>query len=99
MNLLNQIRGLQLKGESFAIELASGRIIQIYDPFNVATVDGHGPGKTDNLVMVLRADGFDLIMADQIAAISAGIHPEESARNKKRMDEIKARFGDKNEIP
>jgi hypothetical protein len=92
MNLLNQIRGLQLKGQSFALELSSGRIIQIYDPFTVATVDGHGPGKTDDLVMVLRSDGFDLIPADQIAAISAGIHPEEEARNKKRMAEIKARF-------
>jgi hypothetical protein len=40
---INQIRHLQCQepGKSFALELVSGRIIQIYDPHSVATLE-HG---------------------------------------------------------
>jgi hypothetical protein len=93
MSLLNQIRSLQIQGESFALELSSGRIVQVYDPFNVATLEGSGPRKSNDLILVLHCGGFDLLMADQIAAVSAGIHSEESARNKQRMEEIRAQYG------
>jgi hypothetical protein len=94
MNLLNQIRSLQLKGESFAIELSSGRIIQVYDSFTVATYQGSGPAGANDLIGVLHASGFDLIPADQIAAITTGIHPQETERVKKRIDEFKTRHSE-----
>ena len=84
--MIDQIRHLQTKRpfESFAIELTNGRVIQIYDPWCVATVERSGHGESQaGKIGILHAGAFELINAEHIAAISAGIHPVEEERFQK----------------
>jgi hypothetical protein len=79
--MIEQIRHLQEQRspEPFAIELVSGRVIQIYSPYCDATDEnGHGT------VGVLRGDGaFEVVPVAQIVSVSAGVRPVEQARMKK----------------
>jgi hypothetical protein len=88
---INQIRHLQTTepGKPFALELVSGRIIQIYDPASVATCEsGHGS------IGVLHSDGcFEVFPADRVASVSVGLHPVEEERRRKRREEVEKRFG------
>jgi hypothetical protein len=69
--MIDQIRQLQKQSEPFAIELTSGRVIQIYEPHSVATDEnGHGT------VGVLHGNGaFEIIPVAQIVSVSVGVHP------------------------
>jgi hypothetical protein len=86
-----QIRHLQKQQPSqpFALELSSGRIIQIYDPAEVATNENkHGS------IGVLHGDGvFEVFPADHVVSVSVGMHPVEEERWKKRREEVQKRFG------
>jgi len=88
---INQIRHLQRQepGKPFAIELASGRIIQIYDSHTVASSEsGHGS------IGVLHEDGvFEVFAAENVVSVSVGMHPVEEERWKKQRAEIVKRFG------
>ena len=74
-----QIRHLQTQspGQPFALELASGRVIQIYDPRTVSTSEaGYGS------IGVLHSDGsFEVFGAIHVVSVSVGVHPVEIERN------------------
>jgi hypothetical protein len=87
--MIEQIRHLQDQRsfEPFAIELSSGRVIQIYDSRSIATSE-HGHGT----VGILHGEGaFEVIPVPQIASISVGVHPVE----KERMAKLRERFAPK----
>ena len=78
--IINQIRALQLQGLKFGLELDSGRVIQIHDPFRVATTDGK-----ENFVGVLGYDGvFELIETSHVVSVTAGWHPQDKEAFEKR---------------
>jgi len=81
------------RGEPFSIELANGRIIQVYDPFSVATIRPDGPDN-DALILVLHPDRFDLIMANQVTGLSAGIHAKETEARQARIAERRKGYGE-----
>jgi len=86
--IIHQIRHLQANWppETFAIELVSGRIIQVYDPRTVVTSE-------EGSVGILHSDGvFELIAATQIVSVSAGVHPKEKERREKWRAETEKRF-------
>jgi hypothetical protein len=87
--MIEQIRRLQMATpfEPFAIELTSGRVIQIYVPWNIATEEGAG-GACEGLIGILHDDGFELINAAKIVAVSAGVHPVEAERFKKIKERL-----------
>jgi hypothetical protein len=88
---INQIRHLQRQepGNPFALELASGRIIQIYDSYAVASSE-LGKGS----IGVLHQDGvFEVFAAEAVVSVSVGMHPAEEARWEKRRENLKRRFG------
>jgi hypothetical protein len=65
--MINQIRELQARRrfQYFALELSSGRVIQIYDPYCVATGEGSAAK-----VGILHGDSFELISVDHIVSVS-----------------------------
>ena len=65
-------------GQPFALELASGRVIQIYDPRTVSTSEaGYGS------IGVLHSDGaFEVFGAIHVVSVSVGVHPVETERFK-----------------
>jgi hypothetical protein len=75
--MINQIRELQARRpfQYFALELSSGRVIQIYDPYCVAT----GEGSTAK-VGILHSDSFELASVDHIVWVSVGVHHTEEER-------------------
>jgi hypothetical protein len=92
--MIDQIRHLQVRApfETFAIELANGRVLQIYDRHSVATTDGTRPG--DAVIGVLHTNGvFEVISASQVASVSVGLHPKVKQQLTSRMDRAKKRFG------
>lgn len=78
-----QIRLLQTQSptQPFALELVTGRVIQIYDPHTIATCeDGHGS------IGILYGDGsFEVFAAERVVSVSVGVHPQEQDRLKARM--------------
>ena len=108
--MIDQIRHLQSRVpfETFSIELANGRVLQIHDPHLVATTDGARPEEA--VIGVLYASGtFELINASQVASMSVGLHPKVkeqwpagqsgwrrcmAARGKERHERIGERPGD-----
>jgi hypothetical protein len=90
--MIDQIRHLQSRDpfETFSIELANGRVIQIQDRHLVATTDGARPGEA--VIGVLYASGtFELINASQVASVSVGLHPkvkQELASRKERLEKM-----------
>lgn len=89
--MINQIRELQKQGTEFAIELASGRVIQVYDPWNVATEQSQQYiGDKGGTVVVLHSHGaFELISPEQIVAVTKGVHWQEQDRIKARLARAK----------
>jgi hypothetical protein len=78
--MINQIRELQARRpfQRFALELSSAHVIQIHDPYCVATDEGSAAK-----VGILHGDSFELISVDHIVSVSVGVHPteEEGLRN------------------
>jgi hypothetical protein len=88
---INQIRHLQTTapGKPFALEMVSGRIIQIYDPHSVATLEYDQPS-----IGVLHSDGdFEVFPADRVVSVQTGMHPLEEEQWRKRREEFEKRFG------
>jgi hypothetical protein len=91
--MIDQIRHLQARVpfETFSIELANGRVIQIHDRHLVATTDGTQPGEA--VIGVLYASGtFELINASQVASVSVGLHPKVKEQLASRMEWAKKTF-------
>jgi hypothetical protein len=94
--MTDQIRHLQTRTpfETFAIELANGRVIQIQDRHLVATTDDTRPGEA--VIGVLHTSGaFEVINASQVASVSVGVHPKVKQQLASRMEWAKKTFGDK----
>jgi hypothetical protein len=94
--MTDQIRHLQTRTpfETFAIELANGRVIQIHDRHLVATTDDTRPGEA--VIGVLHTSGaFEVINASQVASVSVGVHPKVKQQLASRMEWAKKTFGDK----
>ena len=92
--MIDQIRHLQARVpfETFALELATGRVIQIHDRHLVATTSGthHGAG----VVGVLHENGtFELIDGSQMVSVSVGIHPKVKKELEARRESVRKRFG------
>jgi hypothetical protein len=88
--MIEQIR--QQAAEPFAIELVTGRVIQIYDPRAVATNDSNR-----GTVGILHCNGaFEVFGADKIVSVSGGVHPVEEERAKKTAAKMRERFAPKN---
>lgn len=91
--MIDQIRHLQSRApfETFALELANGRVIQIHDRHLVATSDGTHRG--EGAIGVLYKNGsFELINARQIVSVSVGLHPKVKEELTARMESAKKRF-------
>src|SRR5260370_24760241 len=87
--MIDQIRHLQScePFETFALELTTGRVIQIHDRYQVAT--GEGTHHEDAVIGVLHKSGaFELINAGQIASVSIGVHPLDQAKLDARTAEV-----------
>jgi hypothetical protein len=86
--MIPQIRSLQRQPEedSLWIELAGGRIIQVYQAStSIAT--------TEEVIAILRQTGVELIQAAQVTAVGGGIHAKELEQLEKRKAELISRFG------
>jgi hypothetical protein len=83
-SIIEQIRALQQKGESFWLELSNGRIIQVYSTHSIAT--------TERIVAVLSGDDFELIAAEHISAVGNAIHPKVEKELQERRAEAMKRF-------
>lgn len=74
--MIGQIRHLQSRQpfETFALELANGRVIQIHDSHTIATLENvhHGAG----VVGVLYENGFEVLKAEEVVSVSVGVHPK-----------------------
>jgi hypothetical protein len=91
--MIDQIRHLQSRApfETFSIELANGRIIQIHDRHSVATTDGSRPEEA--VIGVLHATGaFEVINSNQVACISVGLHPKVKEHLASRMERVKKMY-------
>jgi len=91
--MIEQIRHLQSRApfETFALELANGRVIQIHERHLVATTSGahHGEG----VIGVLYENGsFELINAGQILSVSVGVHPKVKEELAARMESVRKGF-------
>src|ERR1700738_2966200 len=89
--MIDQIRHLQsvVPFETFAIELAKGRVIQVHDKHHVATTEGARNG--EGVIGVLYHGGiFELINARQIASV--GLHPKVKADLSERMESARKGF-------
>jgi hypothetical protein len=92
--MIDQIRHLQARSpfETFSIELANGRVLQIHDRHSVATTDGSRPGEA--VIGVLHTSGaFEVINASQVVSVSAGLHPKVQQQLASRMERVRERFG------
>jgi hypothetical protein len=92
--MTDQIRHLQARAplETFSIELANGRVLQIHDRHSVATTDGTRPGEA--VIGVLHTSGaFEVINASQIASVSVGLHPKVEQQLATRREWAKKTFG------
>ena len=92
--MIDQIRHLQSRVpfETFSIELASGRVVQIHDRHLVATTDGAQPGEA--VIAVLYASGtFELINATQVASVSVGLHPKVKEQLASRREQLEKIYG------
>jgi len=91
--VIDQIRHLQSREpfETFALELANGRIIQIHDRHEVATAAGtHGYA----VVGVLYETGtFEIINVSQIVSVSVGLHQKVKTELAARRAEVEERYG------
>jgi len=84
--LIDQIRHLQSAKPfaTFALELTSGRVVQIYDSHHVATAEG--AHRAAGLIGVLRPDAsFELINVAQVVSVSVGTHPKVQDEIDERM--------------
>jgi hypothetical protein len=93
LTMIDQIRHLQSRVpfEPFALELSSGRIIQIEDRHRVATAADPNGGA---VIGVLYGGGrFEVIDAGQLLSVSSGIHPKVKEELSKRMEDIRKRSG------
>jgi len=91
--MIHQIRQLQSREpfETFSIELSTGRVIQIHDPYKIATAEGDHHGEW--VVGVLHGhERFEMISGAQIVAVSVGVHPQIKADLSERMESAKKRF-------
>jgi hypothetical protein len=89
---IDVIDGLKTKEQNFWLELASGRIVQIYDSRTVALCN---EGRLEeSTIGILRDGGFEIIAVEAIIACGAGEHPKTTEALEKRRAEIRARFGD-----
>jgi hypothetical protein len=92
--MIDQIRHLQARApfETFAIELANGRVLQIHDGHSVATPDGTRPEEA--VIGVLHISGaFEVINASQVVSVSVGLHPKVKQQLASRIERAKKRFG------
>jgi hypothetical protein len=90
--MIDQIRTLQVASpfEPFAIELANGRVIQIYEPWGVATREGSGsPRNREGQLGIFSDDSFEVINAAKVVSVSVGVHPIEAERFKKLREHFK----------
>jgi hypothetical protein len=94
--MITQIRELQKEGAEFAIELSSGRVIQIYDPWMVASNKSQKfVGDEGGTVAVLHpGGGFEVIAAKQIVAVTKGVHYQEKERMAAAMARAKQIIGE-----
>ena len=86
--MIEQIRQLQTLApfETFSIELASGRVIQVYDRHSVATTEG--------VIGILHQSGaFEVINADQVVSVSVGRHPTVEHELAERREWVEKTFG------
>jgi hypothetical protein len=92
--MIDQIRHLQNQQpfESFALELANGRVIQICDRHQVATASG--PHHGEYVIGILYGSGsFEVINASQIVSVSVGVHPKVEEELQQRMERAKKIIG------
>lgn len=92
--MIDQIRYLQSREPfaTFAIELASGRIIQIHNRHSVSTEEG--THREAGVIGVLHQSGtFEVINASLIASVSVGLHPAVKEELDARMESVKKRHG------
>ena len=92
--MIDQIRHLQSRVpfETFSIELANGRVLQIHDPHLVATTDGARPEEA--VIGVLYASGtFELINTSQIVSVSVGLHPQAEQQLASRKERLEKMYG------
>jgi hypothetical protein len=92
--MIGQIRHLQNKEpfESFALELSSGRIIQIYDAHQVATACGSH--HSESVIGILHGGGrFEVISSSQVVSVSVGVHPKVKEELDQRMERAKKIVG------
>jgi hypothetical protein len=92
--MIEQIRLLQSRApfETFSIELANGRVIQIHDRHSVATTGGSRPEEA--AIGVLHKSGaFEVINASQVVSVSVGVHPKVKEQLARRMDLARKEFG------
>ncbi|MBV8176074.1 MAG: hypothetical protein JO151_16135 [Verrucomicrobia bacterium] len=98
--MIEQIRHLQAAKpfEPFALELSSGRIVQIYEPFSVATRDSYGrspAASSGALIGVLHASGaFEVLATSQIVSLSVGEHPSIKAKRDRQMEHYRKIIGE-----
>jgi hypothetical protein len=86
--MIDQIRHLQARVpfEIFSIELANGRVLQVYDRHSVATTEG--------VIGVLHQSGaFEVINADQVVGVSVGRHPTVEQELAERREWVEKMFG------
>ena len=91
--MIEQIRHLQSRApfETFALEFANGRVIQIHERHLVATTSGTHHG--EDVIGVLYENGsFELINANQIASVSVGVHPKIKEELTARMESVRQGF-------
>jgi len=92
--MIDQIRHLQSREpfETFALELANGRIIQVHDRHQVATTSGthHGEG---GIGIMYETGSFEVINSSQIVSVSVGLHPKVKAEFAARRVEVEKMYG------
>jgi hypothetical protein len=91
--MIDQIRHLQSRVpfETFALELVSGRVIQIHDRYSVATASGTHRG-VDVIGVLHENGGFEVVNAGQVLSVSVGVHPKVKEDLTERMESAKKRF-------
>jgi hypothetical protein len=95
--IIEQIRHLQAKRpfEPFALELDNSRIIQLYDPYQLASREGQRVGREAEAVIgILHHEGsFEFLDASHVVSVSAGVHPQIQAELDQRMERAKKILG------
>jgi hypothetical protein len=82
-HLSDQVRHLESRApfETLSIELANGRVIQIHERHSVATTNGTRPEEARDRRSPDKRR-FEVINANQVVSVSAGLHPEEVRRGR-----------------